>query len=1055
VLLRELMAAQKQRALESAYKDYYDSLSDKDAAEPRAWGTFAKPLRRRLNVLYLPSLDTSAQGVMRLVGAGKVLTTRLVTFRLDVECVSRSGAVDGIESGHDLEDAVTEKKRILVKCAPAMVALLMGFGGGCGLARPAELPPAKPLVVPALPYEKYTLPNGLEVILYENHKLPLVAVDLWYHVGPVNEMAGRTGFAHLFEHMMFEGSEHVGEKAHFKYLEGAGATDINGTTNYDRTNYFETLPSNQLELALWLESDRMGFLLETLDRAKLTNQRDVVRNERRQGEGTPYDLADEAVGHLLFPKTHPYYGNVIGSHADIEAARLNDVRDFFQHYYTPNNASVAIAGDFDRAKVKALVDKYFGPIPRGPEVEKPAVVTPPIQGERRATVTDTVQLARVSMAWLTPEAFKPGDAEADFFMRVLGGGKTSRLYRKLVYEQQIAQSVECGNEALTVTSMANCDVTARPGVKPEDLEAAIDKEIALLREKGPTQAELDGARTEYLTAKIRGLQRLGGFGGVADMMDRYNQYLGDPGYLPKDIARYQAVTTGSVREIGQKVFGKDQRVVVYAVPGKKVIEDVPRSPEDTDAKVTVAPPYSQEFETAQSWRKDPPKAGPAPELHLPVPKTFALKNGLKVYLVEEHTLPVISAALVDLAGGEENPADKPGLAAFTARMLTEGTSSRSSVELADDVDSIGAQLETNASEDEAGASIGALSNNTDAAFALLSDVSLHPAFKAEEVERIRKQRLVAIQQEGDEPVLAAQRVGQKALYGDHPYGYRPIGTTASVKAITREELQRFWSDHYAPGNAALFLAGDVTEAAARRLAEKDFGGWTATGGARAAQIPQAPAAPARRIVIVDKPGAPQTALIAFGLGVPRSTPDYPAVNVLNSVMGGLFSSRINMNLREKNGFTYGGFSFFFFYRGDGPFVAGAQVRTDVTGPAARELFVELNRMRTDPATDDELRLAKENALRSLPGHFETAAATAELMSEIFTYGLPVNYYQALPQQYAAVTSAEVEKAAQDHVHPENLIVVAVGDRAKIQPELEKLNLGPIELRDESGDLVKN
>jgi zinc protease len=955
---------------------------------------------------------------------------------------------------HELEDAVTVKKLALMKCGALIAAWLIVVGAGWAPAWAAELPAAKPLVVPVLPYEKYTLPNGLVVILYENHKLPLVAVDLWYHVGPVNEQAGRTGFAHLFEHMMFEGSEHVGEKAHIKYLEGAGASDLNGTTSYDRTNYFETVPSNQLELALWLESDRMGFLLETLDRAKLTNQRDVVRNERRQGEGTPYELADEEVGHLLFPKTHPYYGNVIGSHADIEAARLNDVRDFFQHYYTPNNASVAIAGDFDRAKVKALVEKYFAPIPRGPDVQKPAVVTPPIESELRATVTDTVQLPRVSIAWLTPEAFKPGDAEADFFTRLLGGGKTSRLYRKLVYEQQIAQSVKCVNESLILTSMAQCDVTARPGVKPEDLEAAIDKEIALLREKGPTQAELDGARTEFLTSKIRGLQRLGGFGGVADMMDRYNQYLGDPGYLPKDIARYQAVTTGSVREIGQKVFGSNQRVVVYTVPGKKVTDDVPRSPEDTDAKVIVTPPYPQEFENAQSWRKEAPKAGPPPELHLPVPKTFALKNGLRIYLVEEHTLPVISAALVDLAGGGENPADKPGLAAFTAQMLTEGTGDRSSVELADDVHSIGALLVSTATVDNAAASIGVLSNNTDAAFTLLADVSLHPAFKAEEVERIRKQRLVAIQQEGDQPVATAVRVGRKALYGDSPYGYPNSGTTASVKAITREELQRFWVEHYSPGNAALFLAGDVTEPEARRLAEKDFGSWTASGGATTAAIPQAPAASARRVVIVDKPGAPQTALIAFGLGVPRSTPDYPALNVMNSVLGGLFSSRINMNLREKNGFTYGAFSQFSFNRGDGPFLAGARVRTDVTGPAGRELFAELNRMRTDPATEDELRLAKENALRSLPGNFETVADTAELMSEIFTYGLPANYYQTLPQQYEEVTAAEVEKTAKDHLHPENLIVVAVGDQAKIQPQLEKLNLGPIEVRDESGDLVK-
>src|SRR3984957_12557742 len=288
-------------------------------------------------------------------------------------------------------------RRFWLECSAAMLLLLIGFPG---LARAANLPSAKPLVVPELPYEKYTLPNGLDVILYENHKLPLVAVDLWYHVGPVNEKAGRTGFAHLFEHMMFEGSEHVGEKAHFKYLEGAGATDINGTTSYDRTNYFETVPSNQLDLALWLESDRMGFLLETLDRPKLTNQRDVVRNELRQDEGRPYYVANEAKGHLLFPKGHPYYGNIIGSHADVEAACLLDVRDFFHDYYTPNNASVAIVGDFDAATIKEKIARFFGPVPKGPAVEKVNVEIPAITSERRQTVTDTVQLPRFTAAWL-------------------------------------------------------------------------------------------------------------------------------------------------------------------------------------------------------------------------------------------------------------------------------------------------------------------------------------------------------------------------------------------------------------------------------------------------------------------------------------------------------------------------------------------------------------------------------------------------------------------------------------------------------------------------------
>jgi len=851
--------------------------------------------------------------------------------------------------------------------------------------------------------------------------------------------------------MMFEGSEHVGEKAHFKYLEGAGATDINGTTSYDRTNYFETVPSNQLDLALWLESDRMGFLLETLDRTKLTNQRDVVRNELREHEGQPYDVADEAMGHLLFPKGHPYYGNVIGSHADVEAARLNDVREFFHDYYTPNNASIAVVGDFDAVTIKDKIARFFSPIPKGPGVEEVKVETPAITSERRQTVTDTVQLPRLTVAWLTPEAFHPGDADADMFVTILGSGKVSRLYQQLVYKDQVAQSVNCQNQSLMATSIAECDVTARPGVKLEALEAAFDKEVEALRTDGPKQAELDRARNQGLSSLVQGLQQVGG---VADMMDRYNQYLGDPGYLPKDVARYEALSTASVQKAGQQIFGKNQRVVIYCVPGKKVTDDVPRSPEDTDANVKVVPPYTEEFETAQNWRKEAPKPGADPTLHLPVPKTFSLSNGIKVYLIEEHSLPVMSAALVTLGGSVQNPKDKAGLAAFTARMLSEGTATRSSTELANDIAQIGAELGSSASTDNAVISVGALSNNTGAAMDLLADVALHPAFKTEEVERIRKQRLVAIVQEGDQPYAAAQRVGQRVLYGDLPYGFRPVGTTESVRSITQADLKQFWSVHYAPKDAGLILAGDFTEAEAKRLAEKYFGSWSNTGAASTGAAASDPVPPARKFVIVDKPGSPQTTLVTFGLGVARNTPEYPALTEMNSILGGLFSSRINMNLREKNGYTYGAFSDFSFNRDGGTFLSGSQVRTDVTGPATRELFAELIRIRTYPATPEELKLAKDNALRSLPGSFETVGNELGLMAELFVYDLPNDYFQKLPAQFEAVTPEAVAKAAQSFIHPDNLIVVAVGDREKIQPDLEKLNLGPIELRDESGDLVK-
>jgi len=432
----------------------------------------------------------------------------------------------------------------------------------------AQAPASKPapLAIPEIKFEKYKLANGLEVILSEDHRLPLVAVNLWYHVGPVNEAAGRTGFAHLFEHMMFEGSKHVPGSAHFHFLEAAGATEINGTTDFDRTNYFETVPSNQLELALWLESDRMGYLPDKLDQANLSNQQDVVRNERRQStENVPYGIAEEAVFHELFPKNHPYYPMVIGSHADIQAAKLEDVRNFFKLYYAPNNASIAIVGDIDKGKTKELVEKYFGPLQSGAAVPRAQTNTPAITAERRKTVQDNVQLPRVYMAWLTSPLYKPGDAEGDIAAAALGGGKSSRLYKKLVYEKQLALDVEASQQSLTLRSVFEIQATARPGVKPEDLEKAINDELEQFRKSGPTAAEMNRARNGIETRTISRLEVLNG---VANLLNNYNHFLGTPDFLATDIARYESATTESVQAFAEQQLNPSGRVVVYALQGK-------------------------------------------------------------------------------------------------------------------------------------------------------------------------------------------------------------------------------------------------------------------------------------------------------------------------------------------------------------------------------------------------------------------------------------------------------------------------------------------------------
>ena len=901
-----------------------------------------------------------------------------------------------------------------------------------------------PLIAPRLNFEKYKLKNGLEVILLEDHRLPLVAVNLWYHVGPANERPGLTGFAHLFEHMMFQGSKHIGDDAHFKLLEGAGASDINGTTDFDRTNYFETLPSNQMELALWLESDRMGFLLDTLDDAKLSNQRDVVRNERRQGENSPYGLVEEEVYHLLFPKTHPYYASVIGSHADIESARLKDVREFFKTYYAPNNASLAIVGDIDKMQAKAMVEKYFGPIASGKPVPKITATTPPITSEKRTVVTDQVELPRVYVDWITDPIYKPGDAEADLLAMILGGGKSSRLYKRLVYDRQIAQDVNANQNSLILGSVFQIQATAKPGVKPEELEKAIDEELDAVRQEGVTADQLARARNVIQTRIVQGLETLGGFGGVADRLNQYNHYLGDPNFLARDLERYDKATTASVQKFAQEKLTKNSRVVVYGVPGKKVVDDVPKT---AQAEKSELPATSNDAQ--DQWRNQQPPAGAASRLALPVPRSFKLANGLTVMLVEQHNLPVVSANLVVLSGSEANPPDKPGLASFTADMLDEGTTRRSTLQLAEDVAAIGASLSTNSTSDASGINVRTLKKNADAAFDLVADVALQPSFSTKELERVRNNRLTQILQQRDNPNALASKVFNNALYGaNHPYGFTELGTEESIKGITREDMLKFWQVGYVPDNAALIVAGDLTENELRALAEKHFGKWSgkATGMTR----PDVQAATTRHILIVDKPGAPQTVLRIGHVGVSRANPDYVPIEVMNTGLGGLFSSRINMNLREKNGYTYGAGSVFQFRRGPGPFFTYSSVRTDVTAPAVHEIFNELERMRATDVTDDELKTAKDSFARSLPGLFETTGQAAQSVAQLFIYNLPLDYYRSLPAKIDAVTVADVRRVAGKYLLPDSMVIVAVGDRSKIEPELLKLNLGKIETSEMGG-----
>jgi zinc protease len=900
--------------------------------------------------------------------------------------------------------------------------------------------------VPRLAFEKYTLPNGLDVILSQDRRLPMVAVNLWYHVGPANEEPGRTGFAHLFEHMMFQSSKHVPPDSHFPLLEAAGATGVNGTTDYDRTNYFETVPANQLELALWLESDRMGYLLEKVDQAALSNQQDVVRNERRQSvENQPYGLAEEALVQSLFPKGHPYYGNVIGSHEDIQAVKLDDVRRFFRQFYAPNNASVSIVGDIDVAATKQLVEKYFGSLKRGPAVPAIKAETPAITAERRKVVPARVQLPRVSMAWLTPSIYKPGDADADLVGNILGGGRSSRLFKKLVYEQQIAQNVSASQNSLILGSVFQIDATARPGHTAEELEKAIDQELAVFRTQGPSAAEIDQARNTIETGIIGGLERLGGFGGVADRLNMYNHYLGTPDYLEKDILRYRAVTPATAAAFAKEYLAPNARAVVHAVPGQ------PAAPAQGPApSASVASQGEGEsINVDEPWRNEAPKAGPLRPLQLATPASATLPNGLTLILNERRGLPIVSASLVLRTGSDANPAGKPGLANFVAAMLDEGTSTRNALQLADETARLGATLNTGSSMDATAITARSLSKNFAATLELVADVALRPAFPADEIERQRAARLAQLVQQRDNPGQVATQVTSVALYGSrHPYGYTELGTEASVKGMSRQDMADFWAHNFVPNNAALIVAGDISMAQLRALAEKAFAAWQRGAPVRPAL--RDPETTSARVVIVDKPGSPQTELRVAWIGPARSTPDFLPLQVMNNELGGLFSSRINMNLREQHGYSYGARSGFAFRRNGGPFTIGAGVRTDATAPAVSEIFKEVEGIIAKPVTAEQLRKSKDALANSIPAAFETSQNAVNSFSNIFVYDLGLDYYTRYAERVNAVTAMQALDVAKKYILPGRLVVIAVGDRTAIEADLRKLNLGPVEVRDAEG-----
>ncbi len=884
-----------------------------------------------------------------------------------------------------------------------------------------------------IPYERFVLPNGLTLLVHEDHKAPIVAVNVWYHVGSKNELPGRTGLAHLFEHLMFNGSEHY-DKEFQAPLERVGATGLNGTTSEDRTNYFVNVPSSALDLALWLESDRMGHLVGAISQAKLDEQRGVVQNEKREGENEPYGKVWDFLTPRLYPANHPYSWTVIGSMEDLDAAKLDDVKEWFQTHYGPANAVLVVAGDVDAKTAREKVEHYFGDIPSGPPTARQGVWIAKRTGSQRGVMQDRVPQARLYQVWNVPQW---GAADADYLTlaaSVLSTGKSSRLYKRLVFDEQTATDVDASLDLREIGGLFSIEAGVRPGVDPAKVERAIQEELARFLATGPTPVELLRAKTLARAGFIRGVERIGGFGGKSDVLAKGEVFAGRPDFYRTQLKRVAGATAAQVRGAAVRWLSDG----VYTL------------------EVQPFPDYALAPAGAGADRSKLPEVGPPPRAQFPALERATLSNGLQVVLAERRAIPQVRFDLLVDAGSASDQFAHPGTASLAMNMLDEGTTTLNALQISDRLAELGATLGASSRLDVSSVSMEALRERLDPALRLYADVILHPAFREADFERLRKQRLVQIQREKADPVGMALRVFPRLVFGEgHAYAnpWTGSGTEASTRKITRDDLVKFHRTWFKPNHATLVVVGATTMEEIRPKLERLFAAWR-PGDVPTKNIAAVTPPPKPVVYLLDRPGALQSILIAGNVAPPKANPDEPAIEMMSAVLGSDFGSRLNMNLREDKHWSYGAYSFIRDARGPRPFIAYAPVQTDRTGDAIIELRKELRGILGErPIEPDELERAKASLTLTLPGSWETMGAVAFTISEIVAFGLDDRYFDTYADKVRAQTSATVADAAARTVQPDHLVWVIVGDRARIEPALRQLDLGEIHLVDADGNPV--
>ncbi len=920
--------------------------------------------------------------------------------------------------------------------------LLAGLLAGCQADKtPAVIEASASKQVPGLdmeidlPFEKFVLDNGLRVIVHEDRKAPIVAVGMWYHVGSKDEPEGKSGFAHLFEHLMFNGSENYNDE-YFKPFDAVGATAMNGTTWFDRTNYFQNVPTPALDMALWMESDRMGHLLGVVDQARLDEQRGVVQNEKRQGDNQPYGQYEYMQLEGLFPVGHPYRHSTIGSMEDLDAASLEDVKDWFNQYYGAANTVLVLAGDIDAETAKPLAEKYFGDIAAGPALKHHTAWVPTREHNTLEEMIDpSAPNTRIARSWAVAPRTSEDASYLTLAANVLGDGKNSRLYQALVYQNQLASDVSVGYWPFELSGIFEITVDLKEGSDPAEVDQIISDELATFLANGPTADELKRAKTKYLAGRLRSLEQIGGFGGKATALAQGELYAGDAGFFKKSLDWLNMASPNQVKEASEQWLSQGY----YQATMKP------------EPKFTVA-------ESVVDRSKGLPEVGGLPDLEFPAIEETTLSNGVKLVVANRTTVPMVSMAVQFDAGYAADVGRPLGTSSFALSMMDEGTESRSALEISAEAESLGAAISTGNDLDMSLINLSALKPNLDASLALVADVIQHPAFAQDEIDRLRQRWYANIDQEKANPVQLALRTLPPLLYGDdHSYGipYTGSGTAESIGSLTRDDLVKFHSDWIRPDNATIFMVGDITLDEAKTALDKALGSWKAPESAIPQKDISTVSLPEKgRVIIMDKPGSPQSLILAGHLFPSTGDEDYLTLEMANDIIGGEFTSRVNMNLREDKHWAYGAYTFTTDARGQRMWLVYAPVQSDKTKESLAELEREFTEYLGDkPGTQEELDTFVASSVNSLPGQYETSGSVLSSLLSNNRFGRGNEYVPSLKAQYNALNVEDVMAEAKANIHPEKLTWLIVGDREQIEAGIRELGLGEIEVWNKDGEKI--